>query len=796
MYRYFYCLLIGLCPLLSYAQNALNGQLLSPEGEPLVGVQVEIDPGQQQSLTDANGRFRFENPPQESVRLTVKSKLYQYVQDIPFPFPESVVIRIVPRLQADEVIVRSTRVRANDPVSHSQVTGEEMERINVGQDVPFLLRWTPSMVVTSDAGTGIGYTYLRIRGSDQTRINVTINGIPLNDAESQQVFWVDLPDLAGSTDDVQIQRGLGSSTNGPGAFGATINLNTNKVDTEAGGSIQAGLGSFGTWRMRLEGHTGLINGQYFGEARVSRIHSEGYIDRARADLKSFYVSAGRVTDRSMLKFNVFGGAEVTYQAWYGVPAQYIDDPDLRTYNVAGTLRPGAPYSNEVDDYGQTHYQAFYTLDMGDDWTMSLSGNYTRGKGFYENYRSDTADYLRRLWLDNHFYGVAPSLQWKDENDRDHLVLGGGLFLYDGLHFGERRDVDGSLLDVFYENEARKTDANIYAKYTRRLGDAWRLWADMQFRHVQYDFEGLNRQGVNTDQSISLPFFNPKLGVSYDFSGRSSVYGFAGLGQREPNRDDFTESSPASRPKAEAMLNLESGWRIRGANWNSSLNAYGMFYRDQLVQTGQLNDVGAATRINVDRSYRIGLEWQGNWSPRKKWLLDWSANLSRNRILDLALYFDDWDTGEQFAVLRSETPISYSPDQIAHLSLRYYLLGDVRSRENHQLSIEWSSKWVGAQYLDNSGDPEARLDGYSFTDISVMGFFPLKRGQGLAVKLLVQNALNQDVVSNGWIYRFSSQGYNPVPDDPYAVGEQGDRYQLRGLFPQAGINVMGSIAWNF
>lgn len=796
MFRFLLLCSFLLTTYLLSAQSDLVGRIRTSDGEALPGMEVLLKETGMRTVSDAEGIFVFRDLPSTHATLVIRSAFYRWEQKYPLPFPDTLDIRLDRKVSVDEVIVSATRVSELAPVSHTDLERPELERLNMGQDVPFILRWTPSMVVTSDAGTGIGYTYLRIRGSDQTRINVTINGIPLNDAESHQVFWVDLPDFIGSTDQVQIQRGIGSSTNGPGAFGATIHLNTNRVQPEAGGSVDIGGGSFGTWRARLEGHSGLLNHGYFVAARASRIHSDGFIDRARSDLSSAFFTAGRMTDRSFVKINVVTGKEETYQAWYGVPVQYIDDPELRTYNVAGTARPGSPHPDEVDFYRQTHIQAFYTRDMENDWVMNMAANYTRGKGYFELYRAASEDFIERRWLDNHFYGLAPSFKWNTEADPSSLVLGGGFFQYQGRHFGEALDLEGGLMDNLYENDGLKNDVNVYAKYNRQIGGAWKLWADMQYRWVGYDFVGLNRQGQPANQSVNLSFFNPKAGITWQPNSRWNAYLFGGVAHREPNRDDFTESSPDSRPRPERMINLEAGWRYADGPFQLDLNGYLMWYEDQLVQTGQLNDVGAATRVNVDESYRLGIEADARWTPSDRWMLAAALNVSDNRIVELVNYTDDWDTGAQLDRSQSGAPISYSPPYTGHLSLRYFFIGSMASPEKPHWSVESRTKFVGHQYLDNTGDPEARLDEYNFTELMLEGQVPLKKGRSLHLKFQVQNLFDQKVVSNGWIYRFRSESYDPVPDDPYALSEGNGRYQLRGLFPQAGIHWMASAGLRF
>ncbi|MCB0640590.1 MAG: TonB-dependent receptor, partial [Phaeodactylibacter sp.] len=473
------------------------------------------------------------------------------------------------------VTVRATRAQEEAPFTFKTLDQKELQVNDLGVDMPYLLQWTPGVVVTSDAGTGVGYTGIRIRGTDPTRVNVTINGIPLNDAESQGVFWVNMPDFAASVQDVQIQRGVGTSTHGAGAFGATINLNTSDLEPEAYGRLSTAFGSFNTWKGSANFGTGLLHDKFTLDGRISRIQSDGYIDRGSANLESFYLSGAYTGDKSLLRLVLFSGQEVTYQAWNGVPAAFVDDPELRTYNSAGTEKPGEPYENEVDNYGQTHYQALYHQFLSRNWNLDLALHYTRGAGYFEQYKADQnrldygldtvflaqdsivteSDLVRRLWLDNHFYGGTYALNYVNNSSRLKVTLGGAWNQYLGAHYGER--LWGELLPAgaepvarYYENDATKTDFNTFLKVDYDLTEKLQIFGDLHFRQVDYTFLGFNRNLENVEQSVQLRFFNPKAGLAYVLNEQTDLYASFAVGQREPNRDDFVNSTPESRPTPE------------------------------------------------------------------------------------------------------------------------------------------------------------------------------------------------------------------------------------------------------
>jgi iron complex outermembrane receptor protein len=708
----------------------------------------------------------------------------------------------------DEVVVSTVRATSDAPLTFTDLTRGEITRRNLGQDVPFLLGSTPSVVETSDAGGGFGYTGMRIRGSDPTRINVTINGVPLNDAESHDVFWVDLPDLLSSTQSIQVQRGVGTSTFGAGAFGASVNLNTVSTYTDPHGELSASGGSFGTYRVSAGAGTGLIGNHFTIDGRVSVIQSDGYIDRATADLRSWFGTAAYIAANQSLRLNAFGGHEVTYQAWNGVPAQYIDDPVLRTFNTAGTERAGVPYDNEVDDYTQTHLQLLWNASLFTQIQTSVTLHYTKGKGYFEQYKNpggfddlfsdflatyelENGDAIRRRWLDNDFYGGIAGLHFFDPSDKFEVHIGGAWHRYHGDHFGQviwsdQGSVDG--LPDYYRNDAVKGDRSAFVKYTRNFTPAVSAMVDLQVRGISYEFEGLDSQGGPFPQEVKHTFFNPKVGLSWKMNDKHRLYAFGGVAQREPNRDDYVDSPVESLPRPEKLFNTELGWEYSGEGVRIGINGYHMLYDDQLVLTGRINDVGEYTRQNVDRSSRMGIETMIRLE-RKKWDATATATLSRNRVKAYEEYIDDWDAWPQQTVIAHEnTPLAFSPGIVASGEFGYHLLKD----EMQDLRLALGVKHVGKQYIDNSGNAASVLDAYTTSDLRLSYGREMKNGTRIEAQVHVRNLFDARYSSNAWIYRFLSAFYDPRPDDPYAALEEGTTYHLQGLYPQAGRHVLAGL----
>ncbi len=789
------------------AQCTLTGTVFDEAGTPMPGANVVLPKLQSGSAADADGRYVIPDVPAGTYTLSVSYLGYtDFRKTVTIPegvTSKEVDIRLQPSgVDLGEVTVQATRANDRTPMTFVNLDKEDLEVNNLGQDVPYLLRWTPSAVVTSDAGAGVGYTGIRIRGTDPTRINVTINGIPLNDAESQGVFWVNMPDFISSTSDVQIQRGVGTSTNGAGAFGATINLNTSRVQQEPRAQINASVGSFNTFKRNVQFSTGLLKDHFTIDGRLSKITSDGYIDRASADMESYYLSGAYVSDRTMLRFNTFSGHEITYQAWNGVPAELVDDWDTRTFNSAGTEKPGEPYEDEVDNYRQTHYQLLFNQELGRSWNTNVALHYTQGQGFFEQYKADQdlaeygfetqtidgdlPDLVRRLWLDNDFYGGVYGLNL--EQDRLDFTLGGGFHVYEGGHFGEivwSELAEGLTPDEeYYNNDARKVDLNVFGRLNYELLPGLRGYLDLQFRQVDYSFLGLNRDGASVDQNETLSFFNPKAGLQYAWSDRTSVYASFAVAHREPNRNDYVESTPDSRPDPEQLLDTEVGFKKQFDRGAFEAVGYYMYYNDQLVLNGELNDVGAATRINVDQSYRLGLELVGGYQLAENLDLQATMTLSRNKIADFTQFVDVFlDDGgfTQEEQSYTDTDLSFSPEMIAAGELTWHPFRNAAGFDQQDLSMSFMSKYVGRQYLGNTSDPDNIIEPYFFSDVRLRYALDEVLTNRVEVTLLVQNIFNARYETNGWSYRYISGG---------------EEFLSRGYYPQAGRNFLAGVTLSF
>jgi iron complex outermembrane receptor protein len=727
--------------------------------------------------------------------------------------------------ELDEFVLKTIRVGNNSPVAHEDFLKEDLEKINHGVDLPILLDQATSVVTTSDAGAGVGYTGIRIRGSDATRVNVTINGIPLNDSESQGTFWVDLPDLSSSTNDIQIQRGVGVSTNGAGAFGASINLSTfNAINSSSAyGEISNSFGSFNTHKNNIKLGTGLIDGKWNFEGRLSKVISDGFIDRASSDLNSYYLSGSYFGIKTSLRAIAFSGHETTYQAWYGAPLRLLNSgvDSNQTYNPY-------QYDNEVDDYTQSHYQLHLSHKLNNNIKLNTAFHYTRGLGYYEQYKGvgqnalinsysqeslndyglddvittagDTitqTDLIRRRWLDNHFYGLVYSGEYTA--NKLQLAIGGGANQYIGRHYGEviwaQYASNGSIRHPYYDNDGSKNDIHVYAKLNYKLKSNLDLYVDFQERFISYDFLGYDNNLNNVEQTASLAFFNPKAGFNYKLNENNKVYAFAGIGNKEPNRNDYTNSTPDSRPQHESMLDIELGYGLVTEKLTLNVNLYNMSYNNQLIVTGELNDVGAAIRVNVEDSYRRGLELSGNVKLLKKLNWKFNATLSDNKIAAFHEYVDDWDTGNKVDTIYTNTAIALSPSIIASSQLVYKPFDSVKKGS---LEFAFISKYVGEQFIDNTSGQYSKLADYLVNDFRMSYSIKNKIFKEIVLSTWVRNLFNQNYISNAWIYRFKSNGYNPVNDDIYtnAEGEDTGRYNQIGAFNQAGINFFVGLTLRF
>lgn len=682
----------------------------------------------------------------------------------------------------DEVLVSAVRVSEKAPVTFSNLDKEALQPRNLGQDIPILMNFLPAVVTTSDAGAGVGYTGIRVRGSDATRVNVTINGIPYNDSESHGTFWVNMPDFTSSVENLQLQRGVGTSTNGAGAFGASLNLLTDAVSADAYAQISGSYGSFNTHRSNVKFSTGLLGDHVEVSGRLSRISSDGYIDRASSDLDSYFMQAAYLDENTLIKALIFGGHEITYQSWFGIDAATLETD--RTFNPAGAYTDENGnlrfYENEVDNYKQDHAQLHWNETLSSQWRTNIGLHYTRGRGYFEQFKEDddfstygidpvtidgeprsTTDIIRRRWLDNDFYGAIFSATYKGEQTT--LILGGGYNMYEGDHFGEviwaRYAGNLDYGDRYYDDTSRKSDLNFYTKATYQLNTSTTLFADLQYRGVSYEANG-DETGLVDDH---FDFFNPKAGITYDLGPVDHLYLSYARASREPNRNDYENGNP--RP--EYLNDFEAGWRHRGVKSAYSANVYYMRYKDQLVLTGELNDVGAPLRANVGDSYRLGLELDARFPLTRQ--LTWQPNLalSTNRNIDFVFQRDG-----QLQEL-GNTEIAFSPSVIAGNILTYM------PTDNFQASL--LTKYVGEQYMGNIDASGSKLDAYSQTDLNLQYEMGLgKWGKQLVLTALVNNIFDAKYVSNGYFFTY---------DDTWSAPGTTTTIEGAGYYPQAGINFL-------
>ncbi|TLU98141.1 TonB-dependent receptor [Dyadobacter luticola] len=794
------------------AQKTISGRVTDAEdGKPLPGATVKAGDIRGTS-TDQDGKFTLRNISDNITSLDISYIGYQTTKSGISESGETDIKLTKSTFQADEVIINATRVNDKTGMAYTNVTAAAIDKQNLGQDLPVLLNFTPSLVSTSDAGGGVGYTGIRIRGSDATRINVTVNGIPYNDAESQGVFWVNMPDFASSVSSIQVQRGVGTSTNGSGAFGASVNINTNAFRQEAYAELNNSYGSFNTFKNTIKLGSGLIKDKFTFDARLSRVSSDGYVDRASSELHSYYLSGGYFGKKSFVRLNVFSGKEVTYQSWNGVPEAklrgdregilaYIDRNGLGEKDVENLLNSNDrtynsyTYKNEVDNYRQDHYQLVTSHNLNDKWTLNLNGFLVRGLGYYEQNRpgdsysnynlpnvimgKDTVtqtDFIRRRWLDNYFYGSTFSL---DFNSFKKLTMsfGGGWNKYDGDHYGRiiwARNAGNIENDhQYYYSKGIKKDFNIYGKLYYQFTDKLNAFADLQYRNVSHNISGEDNDLVPLAFDESYNFINPKAGLTYQLSDRSSAYASYSVGNREPNRDDFTSSAPGLFPKSERMQNVEAGFRAQTGRLAFSANYYLMSYKNQLVLTGQINDVGNSVRVNVPKSYRMGIELEGAavFSKFLKWNVN--ATFSQNKIDNFTEFIVDYDNGGYQTVNHGKSDISFSPNIIAGSQLTYSV------HKNVELAL--LTKYVGKQYLDNTSTETRRLDAYFTNDVRLSWTIKPTWAKEIVFNLLVNNIFDQKYESNGYTYG-------------YIAG--GALTQENFYFPQAGTNFLVGVNFRF
>lgn len=723
---------------------------------------------------------------QKSTRYKVQStKTYlslSFIFYFLFSFSQEIQKDTTKTTELKEIMVSSVRAKGQNPITHSNVSAKEIAPRNLGQDIPVLLQYLPSVVTTTDAGNGVGYTYMRVRGSDGSRINVTLNGVPFNDSESQGTFFVNLPDFASSLESVQLQRGVGTSTNGAGAFGASLNMQTKSFQEKAYAEVSNSVGSFGTRKHTLAFGTGLHN-HFEMNARISNIVSEGFIDRASSNMFGYFFNANYITEKSQIKFLAFGGKEKTYQAWYG-----IEDVDKlendRTFNPAGMYTDEFGnvqfYDNETDNYWQNHFQLHWTEKWSENWISNAALHYTIGKGYFEQYKEDEtlADYdlpdfggnsisdlVRKRWLDNDFFGTTFSLNYKTL--KTDFLFGGAANRYLGKHFGEviwtQYYVPNA--NTYYDNFGNKDDINFYTKASYNITNKLNLFTDLQYRMVFYEATSVKFSDVND----TFRFFNPKAGLSYQLNNKNSFYGYFGIANKEPRRDDYENGSV----KPERLLDYELGWKYNSKKLKVNANAFYMNYKDQLVLTGALNDVGSPVFTNSGKSYRVGLEVESSIAITKQLILNPNVTVSQNKNQDF--YF------QRDGILQNlgDTNIAFSPNLILGNRLTFIPIN------NFQISV--LSKFVSEQYMGNIDSEKSKLDAYFVSDLNINYEWKLNKTiKSIVFSGLVNNIFDLEYESNGYFYTYDDTWSGPTPTT----------IEGTGYYPQAGINFLVGASLNF
>ena len=815
-------------PVFGLSQVKLSGIVTDQSGNALSEANIIIKDTYLVTSSDLNGQFAFSGlkPGNYQLHITyIGFEKSEVIVDLKQDTLIEIALIFSPVI-TQEFTVTATRADEHTPIVYSTITKKEIEDNNVGQDIPELLNQSPSMVSTSDAGTGIGYSYLRLRGADQTSINVTINGVPVNDAESQNVFWVDLPDIASSTQDIQIQRGVGISTNGAGAFGGAINLLTDDMNPDPYGQINLGFGSFNTLKGSLKLGTGLIKEHWTLNGRLSYLKSDGYLDRSGSNLISYYVSGSYTSNKTSIKLLSFGANEITQQAWNGVPRVRLENDEQGMLDYASASGYGPQHTenlltsdrrynyytwqDEVDNYSQFNNQLVLTQEINRNWFFNATLHYTRGKGYFEQYQYEentyddnhfsdygladpiigndtinTSDFIRRRWLDNHFYGIVASVHYQKKKWK--AWFGGAYNIYDGQHFGE---VIWSTIATtynvphrYYDNDAIKSDGNVFVRAQYIMNEKISFYGDLQYRIINYSFLGIDNDGNALNQEVNLEFVNPKAGLNYQLNQKNRLFISFAVGNKEPNRDDYIIAPPNDQPKSQTLYDTELGYTLNIEKLSFEAVFYNMQYNNQLIQTGEINDVGEEIRTNVKDSYRRGIELVLSWRPIK-WL-EWKINttLSQNKINNHIEYIDNWETWGKDTLEANQTDLAYSPSVIggSQLTFRLFQLINPDKSRSQTLHLNLISKYVGKQFIDNTSDDSRSLDPYFINDIRLNYSLKNKTFKNLEIIVLVRNIFNVEYVSNGWVYKYNYEGRTSNID---------------GLFPQAGINFLVGVNFGF
>ena len=783
----------------SIAQNNFVGRVTDSSGEPIVGANILIEESNLITYTDEKGKFYLNS---NSTNIDIQVSHVGYLtKEIEFSNPNQEINIVLDDgiILKDEIKVISTRAKYNSPFAFTNISKSFIEKNNSGKDIPFLINSTPSTYSTSDAGNGIGYTGVRIRGSDATRINVTINGIPYNDSESHGVFWVNVSDLASSANSIQVQRGVGSSTNGGGAFGGTVSIKTGKASEDFKLKFSSSAGSYKSFKNTLELNSGLIKNKINMNLRLSKINSDGYVDRATSDLKSYYASASYYSDKTSIDLINFSGKERTYQSWWGTPEGRINNDIEEMNNVIANngysdeqadnlLNSGRTfnyytYDNQTDNYQQDHYQMHFNHDISNTANLHLALHYTYGRGYYEEFRKDdnlsnyydflenkSLDLVRRRWLSNHFYGLTYSFSKKF--DKSEINIGGALNEYDADHFGEIIQPQLMVSEPYYFSKSFKKDGNIFIKYNLNITKSAELFTDIQLRGYSHKMKGNDNDKSIIDVDKNNLFFNPKVGLTKSLNDKVILYGSVAVANREPIRSDYIDSK--IEPKHESLVNIELG---KGFNYNIgsfNTNLYLMEYNNQLITTGEVNDVGAYIRENVKKSRRFGVELT-NVLNTKNFYVNSSLSLSRNLVYNFNETLYDYGADfSQYNIIENKygvTDLAFSPGVLLNNHFEW--------KANKFLSFILNSKYVGKQYLDNTSNEKRVLKDFLINDFKIQTNLTNNVFNNLFFKIEINNIFNVKYSSNGYTF-----GYYGGMD--YEVREN-------YFYPQATRNIMFSIS---
>tara|TARA_B100000282_G_scaffold131305_1_gene94135 strand:- start:171 stop:2567 length:2397 start_codon:yes stop_codon:yes gene_type:complete len=783
----------------SIAQNNFVGRVTDSSGEPIVGANILIEESNLITYTDEKGKFYLNS---NSTNIDIQVSHVGYLtKEIEFSNPNQEINIVLDDgiILKDEIKVISTRAKYNSPFAFTNISKSFIEKNNSGKDIPFLINSTPSTYSTSDAGNGIGYTGVRIRGSDATRINVTINGIPYNDSESHGVFWVNVSDLASSANSIQVQRGVGSSTNGGGAFGGTVSIKTGKASEDFKLKYSSSAGSYKSFKNTLELNSGLIKNKINMNLRLSKINSDGYVDRATSDLKSYYASASYYSDKTSIDLINFSGKERTYQSWWGTPEGRINNDIEEMNNVIANngysdeqadnlLNSGRTfnyytYDNQTDNYQQDHYQMHFNHDISNTANLHLALHYTYGRGYYEEFREDdnlsnyydflenkSLDLVRRRWLSNHFYGLTYSFSKKF--DKSEINIGGALNEYDADHFGEIIQPQLMVSEPYYFSKSFKKDGNIFIKYNLNITESAELFTDMQLRGYSHKMKGNDNDKSIIDVDKNNVFFNPKVGLTKSLNDKVILYGSVAVANREPIRSDYIDSK--IEPKHESLVNIELG---KGFNYNIgsfNTNLYLMEYNNQLITTGEVNDVGAYIRENVKKSRRFGVEFT-NVLNSKDFYVNSSLSLSRNLVYNFNETLYDYGADfSQYNIIENKyviTDLAFSPGVLLNNHFEW--------KANKFLSFILNSKYVGKQYLDNTSNEKRVLKDFLINDFKIQTNLTNNVFNNLFFKIEINNIFNVKYSSNGYTF-----GYYGGMD--YEVREN-------YFYPQATRNIMFSVS---